>query len=477
MESSPDQKDRLEDQAAPEPRLVAASSGLVASNLVEGTLGSINPGRRTEPLASPQGQSGVVTTYDDLPGASCTRILELIPAFVVVAIDATGMGIILPLLPFYSQRLGATPFIVGSLISVYALCQLVAGPLVGTLSDRYGRKSVLIVSQIGTLAGFVLLAAANSLMLIFLARIIDGLTSGNISVAHAYAAEHSAPSARTQALGTTSGAIGTGWLVGPALSSVLVQFGVTAPIWAAAALSLISIVATIVLLPSDRPISGILSALHAPEPKATRVLLLMPYVWGLLGLLILFFLANSMFLSQIALFLSARFSWHGHPFGARELGIVFAYAGFINIIVQGLLLTQAGRFASERIIVGVAFASMGAGFFGIAIVSKIGLLAFFLTLIILGTTFTRTTLTAELSRSVPLNRQGMIMGLNQSLMSSANIVAPLLSGALIDHGLYATWAFAMATIVACGAIITFGMISPQTKIGALDKTRGYPEPV
>ncbi len=198
----------------------------------------------------------------------------------------------------------------------------------------------------------------------------------------------------------------------------------------------------------------------------------MPYVWGLLGLLILFFFANSMFLSQIALFLSARFSWHGHPFGARELGVVFAYAGFINIIVQGLLLTQAGRFASDRIIVLVAFALMSAGYFGIAIVGKIGLLAVFLTLIILGTTFIRTTLTAELSRSVPLNRQGIIMGLNQSLMSSANIAAPLLSGALIDHGLYATWAFAMAAIAACGAITTLGILaSPQTKTEALDKPR------
>jgi predicted MFS family arabinose efflux permease len=314
-----------------------------------------------------------------------------------------------------------------------------------------------MVSQIGTLAGFVLLAAANSLMLIFLARIIDGLTSGNISVAHAYAAEHSAPSARKQALGTTSGAIGTGLLVGPALSSVLVQFGSRAPIWAAAALSLISIVATIVLLPSDRPISGILSTPGAPEPKAARVLLLMPYVRGLLGLLVLFFFANSMFLSQIALFLSARFSWHGHPFGVRELGVMFAYAGFINIIVQGLLLTQAGRLASDRIIVVFAFALMSAGFFGIALVSKIGLLGVFLTLIILGTTFIRTTLTAELSRSVPLKRQGMIMGVNQSLMSSANIVAPLLSGALIHHELYATWAFAMAAIAACGAITSSGM--------------------
>src|SRR6266436_1883716 len=116
---------RLGDQAAPEPRLIAASSGLVAGNLVEGILGSINPGRRTEPLTSSQGQSSVVTTYDDLPGASYVQILKLIPAFIVVAIDATGLGIILPLLPFYSQRLGATPFIVGSLISVYALCQLV----------------------------------------------------------------------------------------------------------------------------------------------------------------------------------------------------------------------------------------------------------------------------------------------------------------------------------------------------------------
>ncbi len=478
MEPFPDREPRLGDRAEPEPRPIAVGTYLFAGKTEVTVTACVNARPTTESPMSPQSQNSAVTTHDDLLDASHARILALIPTFIVVAVDATGMGIILPLLPFYSQRLGATPFIVGSLTSVYAFCQLVAGPLVGTLSDRYGRKNVLIVSQIGTLVGFVLLAAANSLMLIFLARIIDGLTSGNISVAHAYAAEHSAPSARKQALGTTGGAIGTGLLVGPALSSVLVQFGVTAPIWAAAALSLISIVATIVLLPSDRPASGILSTPRAPEPKAARVLLLMPYVRGLLGLLILYFFANSMFLSQIALFLSARFSWHGHPFGARELGIVFAYAGFINIIVQGLLLTQAGRFASDRIMVMVAFAFVSAGFSGIAIISGIGLLAVFLTLIIVGSTFIRTTLTAELSRSVPLNRQGMIMGLNQSLMSSANIVAPLLSGALIDHGLYATWAFAMAAIATCGAVTTSGILaSPQTMTGALDKPHVYPEPI
>jgi MFS family permease len=379
--------------------------------------------------------------------------LTLVPTFVVVAVDATGMGIILPLLPFYSQRLGATPFLIGALISVYAVCQLIAGPVVGILSDRYGRRKVLVVSQVGTLIGFVLLALAGNLMLVFLARIIDGLTSGNISVAHAYAAEHSAPATRKQALGMTSGAIGTGLLLGPALSSFLVHYGQTAPVWAAAALSLISILATITLLPPDHPASEPLYQHRVPEPTLVRSLFGMRYAWRLLGLLIVFFFVNSMFLSQIGLFLSARFSWDGHPFGARELGWMFAYAGFINMVVQGLLITRANLVASDRSIVMAAFACMGLGFVGLSAGSNISLLALYLTLIIVGTMFARSTLTAELSRSTAINRQGMIMGLNQSLMSGANISAPLLSGALIGHRLFVAWALIMAAIAAVGAAL------------------------
>ena len=379
--------------------------------------------------------------------------LTLVPTFVVVAVDATGMGIILPLLPFYSQRLGATPFMLGALISVYAVCQLIAGPAVGMLSDRYGRRKVLVVSQIGTLIGFVLLALAGNLTLVFLARIIDGLTSGNISVAHAYAAEHSAPTTRKQALGMTSGAIGTGLLLGPALSSFLVHYGQTAPVWAAAALSLISIFATIALLPPDRPAAEPLYQHRVPEPPLARSLFAMRYAWRLLGLLIVFFFVNSMFLSQIGLFLSARFAWDGHPFGARELGWVFAYAGFINMVVQGLLITRANIIASDRSIVMAAFACMGLGFAGLGAENNVGLLAVNLTLIIVGTMFARSTLTAELSRSTAINRQGMIMGLNQSLMSGANISAPLVSGALIGHRLFVPWALTMAAIAAIGAAL------------------------
>ena len=405
------------------------------------------------------GALSLMSARRGLCGGSRTPDLALVPTFIVVAVDATGMGIILPLLPFYSQRLGATPFLVGALVSAYAVCQLVAGPIVGMLSDRYGRRKVLLASQLGTFAGFVLLALATNLTLVFLARIIDGLTSGNISVAHAYAAEHSTPATRKQALGATSGAIGTGLVVGPALSGFLVTYGATAPVWAAALLSLISIVATIMLLPPDA--SEPLYLQRVPERKATRTMLAMRYAWGVLVLLMLFFFVNSMFLSQLGLFLAARFAWNGHAFGARELGWVFAYAGFINIIVQFVLITRANRVASDRAVVIIAFAGMAVGCCGLAVAESVGLLAVFLTAIIAGFMFTRATLTFELSRSAATNRQGMIMGLNQSLMSVANIAAPLISGALIGHRLYVGWALSMAGISGSGALLAAALLAAR----------------
>jgi MFS family permease len=402
------------------------------------------------------GAASAISEKGDLSSGGRAPDLSLVPTFIVVAVDATGMGIILPLLPFYSQRLGATPFLVGALVSVYAVCQLVAGPIVGILSDRYGRRKVLLVSQIGTLAGFALLALAPSLMLVFLARIIDGLTSGNISVAHAYAAEHSTPETRKQALGATSGAIGTGLVLGPALSGFLAPYGATVPVWAAAAMSLISILATVTLLPPDA--SEPLYLQRIPERKATRTMLGMRYAWGVLLLLIVFFFVNSMFLSQVGLYLAARFTWDGHAFGARELGWVFAYAGFINIIVQGFLITRVNRVATDRAVVIMAFAGMAAGFCGLALLDGIGLLAAFLTLIIVGFMFTRATLTFELSRSASINRQGMIMGFNQSLMSVANIAAPLISGALIGHRLYVAWSLSMAGISICGTLLASALL-------------------
>ena len=128
--------------------------------------------------------------------APAVKRSPLLPIFLIVLVDILGLTIILPLLPFYAEHLGASATVVGLLISSYALCQLIAGPVLGRMSDHMGRKPLLIVSQMGTLAGFLILAFAGSLWLVFLSRIIDGLTAGNLSLAQAYIADVTEPEKR-----------------------------------------------------------------------------------------------------------------------------------------------------------------------------------------------------------------------------------------------------------------------------------------
>src|SRR5881296_1320397 len=177
----------------------------------------------------------------------------LFSIFLIVLVDVLGLTIILPLLPFYAESLGATPVVVGMLVSAYAACQLIAGPPLGHLSDRVGRRPVLLVSQMGTCIGFLILAYAHTLWIVFLARIIDGLTAGNLTVAQAYIADVTDEKNRTKSFGLIGIAFGVGFLVGPGVSGLLSQFVTTIPIFVAAGLSLTSIFCTYFLLPSVVP--------------------------------------------------------------------------------------------------------------------------------------------------------------------------------------------------------------------------------
>src|SRR5438477_7489836 len=168
----------------------------------------------------------------------------LLSIFLIVLVDVLGLTIILPLLPFYAESLGATPRVVGLLVSAYAFCQLIAGPPLGHLSDRVGRRPVLLVSQIGTCIGFLILANAHTLWVVFLARVIDGLTAGNLTVAQAYIADVTDEKNRTKAFGLIGIAFGLGFLVGPGISGLLAGYGPAYPILAAAGLSLTSILCT-----------------------------------------------------------------------------------------------------------------------------------------------------------------------------------------------------------------------------------------
>src|ERR1700732_588854 len=162
----------------------------------------------------------------------------------------------IPLLPFYAEKLGASAEQVGWLIGIYAACQLFSGPLLGRMSDHTGRKPLLLVSQAGTFAGFLIAAFAPSLWILFVARAIDGCTAGNLSLAQAYISDVTEPKDRAKSFGIIGIAFGLGFLIGPAISGFLARYDYKYPIFAAAALSATSILATSLLLPSVKPGSG-----------------------------------------------------------------------------------------------------------------------------------------------------------------------------------------------------------------------------
>ena len=150
-----------------------------------------------------------------------TRPLLII--FLTIFVNLVGFGIIIPLLPFYAETFGASPLVIGLLFAVFSICQLVAAPVLGDLSDRYGRRPVLIFSLLGTVVSFVMLALAHTVTMLFLARIVDGLSGGNISTARAYVADVTEPKDRARAYGLIGAAFGLGFIFGPALSGVLAQ--------------------------------------------------------------------------------------------------------------------------------------------------------------------------------------------------------------------------------------------------------------
>ncbi len=382
----------------------------------------------------------------------------LLPIFLIVLADILGLTIILPLLPFYAEKLGASPSLVGLLVSAYALCQLLSGPFLGRWSDRTGRKPLLIFSQLGSFASRLLLAGAGTLWVVYLARIIDGLTAGNLVIAQAYISDVTEPENRTRSFAVIGISFGIGFLVGPAVSGALSGFGLAVPILVSAGLSALSILATIFLLPATKP-----TAQQGPSGPAGRRLSL--FGWGeyvqyfrrpgLSRLLVEFFcfvMAFAAFTGGLALFLERRLTWNGQPFRAREVGFVFAYAGLLGIGVQTLLGKLARRFG-EPALVAVGFASMALGYGLLAGVYALPLLLVAGLLSSFGTGVVRPSLTSLVTQAVARNEQGVVLGLNTSLQSVAQIVAPAIAGVLIDRGLLGAWALFCASFAVVGLVV------------------------
>ena len=375
----------------------------------------------------------------------------LLPIFLIVLVDVLGFTIILPLLPFYSEHLGASPAVVGAIVAIYAVFQLLAGPILGQISDRVGRRPVLLVSQAGTLVGFLILAFSTQVWMLFLSRAVDGATAGNLSIAQAYISDVTKPENRAKSFAFIGVAFGFGFLVGPAISGFLAHFSYQAPVFAAAALSLTSILCTFFLLPKRaRAEDRGLAADVNPGPGGKRLSILSwkeygrffrdPALAGLLAQWLLFSLSFSAFISGFALFAERRYYWNGHRLGVREVGYIFAFNGFISIFMQGGLVGRAVKWLGERQVIIVGFASSMLGYAAVGFTNSVPQLLWVLGLTSVGAAGLRPALTSLVTQQAGKREQGVILGLNQSLTSIAQIAAPLLSGILISHEFLRTWA-------------------------------------
>jgi MFS transporter, DHA1 family, tetracycline resistance protein len=380
----------------------------------------------------------------------------LLPIFLIVLVDVLGLTLMIPLLPFYAETLGATPSQVGWLIGVYAACQLVSGPLLGRLSDRMGRKPLLIVSQFGTLVGFLITAVATSLPVLFLARAVDGATAGNLSLAQAYISDVTKPEERTKSFGVIGIAFALGFLVGPAISGFLAQYDYRYPIYGAAAMSLLSIITTTLLLPSVKP-GG-----DGAGPAGRRLTLFdwgsyvayfrQPKLSSRLVQFLLFSLGFSIFTSGMPLFLERRLTWDGEPFGPKQVGYAWALAGFFGIFWQGPALPKLAKRFGEALLNRVGFVGYVLGYTILALCRSVPQLGAATAVMSMGS-LVRPALTSLITQATPREEQGVVLGLTQSLSSVSMIIGPLISGYLIEHDLLTQWGLVAAAISIVGLLL------------------------
>lgn len=379
----------------------------------------------------------------------------LLTVLLIIFVDILGFTIMIPLLPFYAESLGATPFVVGLLSSIYGFCSLIAGPVLGDISDRYGRRKVLLISQIGTCIGFIILALSQTLWIVFLSRIIDGITAGNMTVAQAYISDVTEPKNRTRAIGMIGASFGLGFILGPAISGMLVQFGHAAPIWASAALSFLSILGTYFFLVEvkkpDEERAKPRGAFN--QLKNSFQMMKTPVLKECFIVFFIFSISFALYMSGLALYCERELTWNGKPFTAREVGLLLSYVGVISLIIQAFLMGKLVEKWGEEKLMLTGFASTMTALLVIGFAPALAIFLLGITVNAFGNAILRPAITGLLSRNASPHHQGLVFGLNQTLMSIAQVVCPLISGFLIGQQMTFAWTLSISGMSFLGLII------------------------
>jgi multidrug resistance protein len=308
---------------------------------------------------------------------------------------------------------------------VFSICQLLAAPVLGYWSDRYGRRPVLIFSLLGTVVSFVMLAVAHSITMLFLARIVDGLSGGNISTARAYVADVTEPKDRARAYGLIGAAFGLGFIFGPALSGILARFSYTAPIWAAAAITLVATAVAWFWLPET---------VHRDQARVSMpfrnlpALLRRPGLGRMLVIDFVYWFAFAMFQTTFALFTERRFQ-----FDASQTGYFFSAAGILGAIVQGGFIRPVVHRLGDKPTFIVGLVCSAVGLVGATLTHSVGAFVFALIPLGLGIGFGHPTLSSLISRAARQEEQGRLQGAASAVESLGRTMGPVWGNASLQR--------------------------------------------
>ncbi len=373
--------------------------------------------------------------------------------FLIVFTDLVGFGIVIPLLPLYAEHYHPAPWVFGFLMAAYSAMQFVFSPILGRLSDRVGRRPVLLISLAGSVAGFVLFALAHSLAWLFASRLLAGICGGNVATAQAVIADTTPPEKRAHGMGLIGAAFGLGFIAGPALAGVLAPVSMAAPGWCAAAFSVTAWTMTLLFLPETRP-TGAAVGPAAPASGFARLAFAFSHV-ELAPLLAIGFLVVTGFAAFEVTF--AQFLHERLQLPHSGVGFLFVYVGVLAAGVQGGLVGRATRRFGERRLLFAGLAATAAGLVMLALSHTVAGVMAVLPLASLGSGLTMPSLSSLVSRSARADEQGSALGAFQGIGSLARVVGPI--GAELALGAWGVAAPPLgAAVLSAAAALGFGLV-------------------
>jgi DHA1 family tetracycline resistance protein-like MFS transporter len=373
-----------------------------------------------------------------------------------------GFGIVIPILPLYGERFNPSPLALGLLMASYSAMQFLFAPILGRLSDRVGRRPVLLVSLVGSVIGYLLFGFAGSMAVLFAARIIDGISGGNIATAQAVIADITGPEDRAKGMGIIGAAFGLGFILGPGLGALLVAVEPWLPGVAAALTSATAFTLVLFKLPETLSINARREARRHPLNLASlrKTLAIHPLVGLCFAIILLVIFAFSNFETTFAQFVTSQFG-----LGISRVGWLFVYAGVLGAVVQGGLVGRLAKvFGEGRLVVfGTVLAALSVG--AVPYAGSMGVLLAVLAVLALGQGLASPALSSLTSKLVRPDEVGGVMGVYQAFSSLARIFGPL--WAEISYGRMGyEWPFLSAAVAYLAAFLVASWLLVRSRSGS-----------